>query len=326
MLRPRIIDVLSKSCSGSCVQAVHGAISRQSSDIGTGLLFASRAGARKESGSVSRRHYAVMPTWSNCFSTRLSFEPSSTLRAPKKSRRPGNRSVAGRIDDQTARRGRCLGQTTAGDSLGGADCGYRAGQSPDQRVICRIHCGRQGLRLGCPRRSNFRSGQPAGNPAAFQSALSPFDRYLYKSRNLIERFLSRIKQFRRIATRYDKLAKSFLSFVHLVRQTSFDGRSVPVNAGGTDQPEASAGEASGFDRRVNFRNALVGVLSVEDGTPGDAAALGGRSALMRNSSGSGWKTPIGKCSVARPTFNTNRRSTHRQEWPRVVGQNFGFYK
>lgn len=42
-----------------------------------------------------------------------------------------------------------------------------------------------------------------------------FDRHLYKSRNLIERFFSRIKQFRRIATRYDKLAKSFLSFVHL---------------------------------------------------------------------------------------------------------------
>jgi transposase len=42
-----------------------------------------------------------------------------------------------------------------------------------------------------------------------------FDRHLYKSRNLIERFFCRIKQFRRIATRYDKLAKSFLSFVHL---------------------------------------------------------------------------------------------------------------
>jgi len=42
-----------------------------------------------------------------------------------------------------------------------------------------------------------------------------FDRHIYKNRNLIERFFSRIKQFRRIATRYDKLAKSFLSFLHL---------------------------------------------------------------------------------------------------------------
>ena len=42
-----------------------------------------------------------------------------------------------------------------------------------------------------------------------------FDRHVYKSRHLIERFFSRIKQFRRIATRHDKLAQSFLSFVHL---------------------------------------------------------------------------------------------------------------
>ena len=43
-----------------------------------------------------------------------------------------------------------------------------------------------------------------------------FDRHLYKNRNLIERFFCRIKPFRRIATRKDKLAKSFLSFFHLV--------------------------------------------------------------------------------------------------------------
>lgn len=42
-----------------------------------------------------------------------------------------------------------------------------------------------------------------------------FDRHLYRARNLVERFFARLKQFRRIATRYDKLAKSFLSFIHL---------------------------------------------------------------------------------------------------------------
>ena len=42
-----------------------------------------------------------------------------------------------------------------------------------------------------------------------------FDRHLYRDRNLIERFFARIKHFRRIATRYDKLASSFLAFVHL---------------------------------------------------------------------------------------------------------------
>ena len=42
-----------------------------------------------------------------------------------------------------------------------------------------------------------------------------FDRHLYRARNLIERFFARLKQFRRIATRYDKLANSFLSLIHL---------------------------------------------------------------------------------------------------------------
>lgn len=40
-----------------------------------------------------------------------------------------------------------------------------------------------------------------------------FDAHQYKNRNLIERFFCRIKQFRRIATRYDKLAQRFSSFI-----------------------------------------------------------------------------------------------------------------
>jgi len=43
-----------------------------------------------------------------------------------------------------------------------------------------------------------------------------YDRYIYKDRNLIERFFNRIKQFRRIATRYEKLDRNFLGFLHLV--------------------------------------------------------------------------------------------------------------
>ena len=42
------------------------------------------------------------------------------------------------------------------------------------------------------------------------------DRNLYRDRNKIERFFSRLKQFRRLATRYDKTASSFLGMVHFV--------------------------------------------------------------------------------------------------------------
>lgn len=44
----------------------------------------------------------------------------------------------------------------------------------------------------------------------------PFDKHQYKHRNLIERFFLRIKHFRRIATRYDKLAERFSSFIAIV--------------------------------------------------------------------------------------------------------------
>jgi transposase len=42
-----------------------------------------------------------------------------------------------------------------------------------------------------------------------------FSKHLYKARNLVERFFNRIKQFRRIATRYDKLAENFLAAVKI---------------------------------------------------------------------------------------------------------------
>ena len=41
------------------------------------------------------------------------------------------------------------------------------------------------------------------------------DRHLYKARHLIENFFVRLKQYRAIATRYDKTARNFLDAIHL---------------------------------------------------------------------------------------------------------------
>ena len=49
-----------------------------------------------------------------------------------------------------------------------------------------------------------------------RKVLRDYDTYLYKDRNLTERFFARIKQFRRIATRYEKLARSYMALLHLV--------------------------------------------------------------------------------------------------------------
>lgn len=43
----------------------------------------------------------------------------------------------------------------------------------------------------------------------------PCDFALYRERNLIERFFNKLKHFRAVATRYDKLARNFLAGVQL---------------------------------------------------------------------------------------------------------------
>jgi transposase len=48
---------------------------------------------------------------------------------------------------------------------------------------------------------------------AFRKNAIPHDEDLYKERHLVECFINRIKHFRRVATRYDKTATSFLAFV-----------------------------------------------------------------------------------------------------------------
>ena len=42
-----------------------------------------------------------------------------------------------------------------------------------------------------------------------------FDKQLYKDRNIVERLINWLKDDRRLATRYDKLATSFLAFIKL---------------------------------------------------------------------------------------------------------------
>jgi transposase len=41
------------------------------------------------------------------------------------------------------------------------------------------------------------------------------DHFIYRQRNLIERFFNKLKHFRRVATRYDKTARNFLAAVLL---------------------------------------------------------------------------------------------------------------
>lgn len=53
-------------------------------------------------------------------------------------------------------------------------------------------------------------------PKSNRKAPRPIDRELYKERHLIENFFAKLKQFRAIATRYDKTARNFLAAIYLV--------------------------------------------------------------------------------------------------------------
>ena len=49
----------------------------------------------------------------------------------------------------------------------------------------------------------------------------PYDREAYRARNLVERLWCRLKDWRRIATRYDKLAANYMAGVFLAAAISF---------------------------------------------------------------------------------------------------------
>ncbi len=72
---------------------------------------------------------------------------------------------------------------------------------------------RRGIQAVIPERADqkanrLRRGKAGGRPPAF-------DRELYKARNVVERCFNRLKQFRAIATRFDKLATRYKAGVHL---------------------------------------------------------------------------------------------------------------
>ena len=61
---------------------------------------------------------------------------------------------------------------------------------------------RKGIRVTIPRKKN-------------QPRTGPFDKEIYRQRNRVERLINRLKQFRRVATRYDKRGSSYAAMLTL---------------------------------------------------------------------------------------------------------------
>ena len=77
----------------------------------------------------------------------------------------------------------------------------------------RAYLRRRGIRATIPERADqqanrARRGSAGGRPPAF-------DPVIYKRRNVVERCFNRLKQYRAIATRYDKTALSFQAMIDL---------------------------------------------------------------------------------------------------------------
>jgi len=76
--------------------------------------------------------------------------------------------------------------------------------------------GDKGYSSGTVRRYLRRRGIGAIIPCKSNERRNPrFDRAAYRERNRIERLINRLKQFRRVATRYEKLAVNYLAMVTL---------------------------------------------------------------------------------------------------------------
>ena len=67
------------------------------------------------------------------------------------------------------------------------------------------------LRQSLSQRGVFANVRPMKN----RKRTLPFSPWLYRQRNLVERFFSKLKHYRAIATRYEKLAANFLAAVKL---------------------------------------------------------------------------------------------------------------
>jgi len=94
---------------------------------------------------------------------------------------------------------------------------YHASASSD-RIGARPAGGhrRQGVRFGGAGAIHCAHRRARGDPAALQSPdAAPLDAHRYRARHLIESLFARLKQFRDLATRYDKLAQHFAAFVML---------------------------------------------------------------------------------------------------------------
>ena len=107
----------------------------------------------------------------------------------------------------------CLSPGQRGDAPVGRELLGRLGRAPTRRCALLMDCAYQGNETRALARSL--GYVPVVPPNPLRRKPWRLNRTLYRRRNEVERLFRRLKSYRRVFTRYDKLNTMFLTFVHL---------------------------------------------------------------------------------------------------------------
>jgi transposase len=212
------IDCSSRRCCIATERAFHGGICRSVLVISAWCIRATRAGVEAASGSAfssageGRRQRICHDRFHHCAC-------ASTQRRREK-RGPAEQAIGrsrGGLSTKIHATVDALGNPTGfhltpgqAHDLEGADALLPQTQAAtviadraydaQERVITPLETAAKGIVI-----PSSRSRKQARN----------YDRHIYQARHLIENFFARLKQYRAIATRYDKTACNFLGAIHL---------------------------------------------------------------------------------------------------------------
>lgn len=218
VMKPNAV-VSSRLSSGWTVAALNGACCRRSTASGTASTSASPAGVTPVSGKRCSSTLPRIPIWNISSSTARSSAPILAQLAPKK--RGGQAEQA-------------LGRSRGGfstkihisvDGLGNPlrfrlTGGQRhditqapaliEGLSADYVIADKAYDAADFLDLV------FKSGAESVIPSTpRRNEQREHDRHLYKERHLVECFINKIKHYRRVFSRFEKLASRYLGFLQL---------------------------------------------------------------------------------------------------------------
>ena len=212
----RTIVCLLMRCFGCYGRARHGAISIRHLDTGTVCSNALIGGPARAFGIVFSRPWQPIQISSRSCSMPPSSGHTSIRPAQKGDSKSGDRALARRLEYQDPHCRRCAWSSDADDPHRRPSTRGHSGQHPHRGPHAHQPHRRQGIRQRrLPQRTRGGRSRCRDPAASSRTAEIAYDKNAYGLRYRIECFINKIKHYRRVATRYEKTARNFLSMVSL---------------------------------------------------------------------------------------------------------------